>query len=201
MARKKNPTPLVNTLLVGLGVAGVIGGAVAIDKYVEQKAKKKAKEKKEQAPAVHPLSGVWAENATLGNAPLVVNEVMLPIDLSFEPEVRDLQGNVGPAGGNVVNSQLVLESLVTNLTSDTADVAYNYMLFLAAEKGMDMSNPTVRDEATQRTLSRVAPRVDWTKGLQPYTVGSPEFDVWLGVQMLGEIAYQSYWNKQAATEA
>lgn len=200
MARKKNPTPFVSTILIGLGVVGVIGAAVAADKYVEKRAAKKAKEKDDKEE-VHALSGVWAENATLGNAPRTVNDVMLPIELSFEPEIRDAEGEIRPAGGNLVSSLPVLEALVTNMTEMANDLTYEMMLHLTANEGMDMSNPQVRDEAVQRTLSTVAPRADWTKGLQPYTAGSPEFDVWVGVQMLGEIAYQSYWNKQANPNA
>lgn len=199
MARRKaNPIGTAGKVaLVALGVGAAYGISKAVE-AADTKKKKADKKNGKKNGKVSPLSGVWAENAALGNSPDTVDRVVLPVELSFEPEIRDPEtGDILPAGTNIIDNQALMELLVTNLTPSATKKAYQYMQHWVENKGYDLSNPSMRDKAVQLTLSEIAPDVDWTQGLQPYAYGTPQVDVWLGTQMLGEMAHQSYWNQQA----
>lgn len=205
MARRKQ-NPLGTLAKVGLvalaavGVAGIASEVQAREKQRRKAAKKKkGTTKRPKGKGEAALSGIYAPGAALGNAPLVTEDVMLPIELSFEPDIRDPQtGDIVTADSNLISDISTLHQVVTNLTSDGNTLAYDQMSALVAEKGVDMTDPTARDAAIQEALTVIAPEVDWSQGLQPYAFGSPEVDTWIGVQTVGEIAHQSHWNKQAA---
>ena len=195
MARKSNPIGTIAKFgLLAVAAVGVVGGVKGYDMYK----KKKAKDKKQ---AISDLSGVYAEGATVGAQPSITTDVLLPVVLSTKPYVRNGEsGNIVMANTPTVASETMLHSLVTNLTPDAALVIYEYMLMLVATKGDMLTAQDVaqREKAVKETLSKVASKVDWSKGLQPYKANGPEYAVWMGANMLGEIAYQSFWNKQAA---
>jgi hypothetical protein len=99
-----------------------------------------------------------------------------------------------------VNDPSQLAVLITNIASAKAQLAYDTMLALAID-GHDFSEPGTLDAAVQTTVQTIAPKVDWSQGLSPYSFTSPEALIWRGTQMLGELAHQSYWNKNAAPSA
>jgi hypothetical protein len=187
MARKKNPSPLATVALL----AAVVGGGYLVYREMKPKPKK-------AVSGVSPLSGVYTPGSTLGNSPGVMGAMVMPVMLSFAPDVRNPQtGEIGSAGTNVVTLPM-LSALVTNLTPTATRDAYGYMEYLIASKGYNLGNAVVRDQAVQETLNKIgARRVDWSKGLAPYVFGSPESQTWLGVQLLGELAQGTFNNKAA----
>lgn len=88
-------------------------------------------------------------------------------------------------------------ALVTNLEPTAARTAYELALHHIRNKGVDWSDGAQRDNATKAILKAVAPKMDWSQGLQPYTFGSLPYQVWASVQMLGTVAMQSLSNKDA----
>ena len=87
--------------------------------------------------------------------------------------------------------------LITGLSPESAQLAYELATVHFADNGVDWTNMAARDTATQQILSAVAPKVDWTQGLKPHTYGSAAWKAWSGVQLVGTIAWQSYFNKRA----
>lgn len=195
--RKKNPSPLA--IGAGLAVAAGVGYMI----YEETKGSKKTAGKTSGGggSGVSPLSGYYTPGSTLSNSESTLAKVVLPVLLSFEPDVRNPEnGEISPAGTKDITlvSPQLLPNLVTNLTPRATEDAFKYMEDLIATKGLNLENPVVRDQAIQETLNKTGARkVDWSKGLSPYTFGSSEFNVWQGVQLLGELAYGTYINKAA----
>ncbi len=109
---------------------------------------------------------------------------------------RDESGNVNSGEAQ----PKAIAALVTDLTADFARDVYERMLAKVAG-GLDWSDPTARDAAIQDVLQHAAPRVDWSKGLQPYVVGDAAYTAWVGTEILGAVANQSYWNKKASAPA
>jgi hypothetical protein len=178
-------------VLLALAAFGVVGATKGYEAYQKKK-------KKTEVPKAA-LSGVWAENATVGAQPGITSDVLLPIDLSTKPDVRNASsGDVVTANTTTVGSETMLHSLVIDLTPEAALQAYEILLHLVANKGIDMTNAVMRDKAVKDVLIVLAPKVDWSKGLTPYAYGTPPVDVWVGVKLLAELAHQTYWNKQAA---
>ncbi len=175
-------------IAVGVVTAGVIGLSLA--------GKKARKTKKRRAKGA-PLSDVYVSDALLPG--VVADDVMLPISLSLEP--RTVTTSEADIVGGAVNDPAQLGILITDINPERAQMAYEYMLTLVRDEGYDLSDPGTLDEAIKRTVSVIAPRVDWSMGLQPYAFTDPETLVWRGTQLLGELAHQSYWNKQAAPSA
>lgn len=205
--RKKNPLSTAAKLgLAALGTAAVVGGTVAYQRSQDEKAKKKKSETTKKSP----LSGTYAPGATIAASGTIMKEAALPVVLNKENtarlQLRTTDGDIvdvwQTADEVSVATTDELGQLVTDLTADmgsergAATKAWNMMNHLVANKGYDLENPQMRDQAVQETLAVVAPNMDWSKGLQPYTVDSPPYQVWTGVELLGTIAYQSYWNKK-----
>lgn len=86
--------------------------------------------------------------------------------------------------------------LVTGISPEYARLAYE-LLLIQINEGVNWADPEERDGAIERVLSKLATKVDWSRGLAPYTYGSPAWRAWSGVQLLGSVANQSYFNKQA----
>lgn len=86
--------------------------------------------------------------------------------------------------------------LISGLTPEFARLAYEFALLQIGQNGVDWSDPQQREVATSKILAKIAPKVDWSQGLEPYAVGSAPYKVWQGVQTMGAVANQSYYNKQ-----
>ncbi len=93
--------------------------------------------------------------------------------------------------------QKAIAYLITGLSPEAAQLAYELVNVRFYELGGDWTDMAQRDAMTQQILSAVAPKVDWTQGLKPHTYGSAAWKAWSGVQLVGTIAWQSYFNKQA----
>lgn len=90
--------------------------------------------------------------------------------------------------------------LITGLSTDAAQLAYELAL-IHLDAGVDWSDPSARDTATAEILTKIAPSVDWSEGMSPYAYGGPESQAWIGVQIVGTIANQSYYNKRTFGDA
>jgi hypothetical protein len=105
---------------------------------------------------------------------------------------RDASGT--PNSGSA--SPKAIAALVTNVNGDFARDLYERSLAKIAG-GADWSDPAQRDAAIKDVLQHAAPKVDWSRGLEPYTVGDPAYTAWAAAELLGAVANQSYWNKKA----
>lgn len=191
--RKENPLSAVQqAALVGLAAVTIAGVAAA-----SSTKPRRGKGKKKQ----NSLEGVFERGATFGDVPEIVEDIELPIEFSQEPEARDDMGQIANAGTNKIDTQDQLRVIVTNLKPDVAKDVYATMKNKVAEEGVDFSQGEERDKVLMEVMPQVAPGVDWSKGLMPYTYGSPEAETWIGVQLIGEAAHQSYYNKQAKKES
>jgi len=168
-------------------------GVVSLS-YAASRAHRDRASGKKPAIKEAPLEGVYEEGARIPER--VAGDVQLPIDFSFAPRMMTLGGEI-VEGEPRVDSEGHLASLVTDISHERANIAYEFIFHLVANEGYDLANPQILDEVVQRTVSLIAPRVDWARGLEPYAYDSPEGLVWRGVQLLAELAYQTHWNKQA----
>ncbi len=207
--RKKNPLSTVSKV----GLVALIGGGVwAGSRYLDEKRKEDAKKKKKDK--VSSLSGVYAENAALAaGGDYIMTNLMYPFDLKVEDlvylQARDNDGNIQDLGRihfygsgafaafrdnepvplNV--TQPAIGHIVTNLTGIKAKEAYGYIQMKVNE--MDWSNVVVKDKIITETLKKIAPKANWDK----FEPGSLHWYVYGGVAVIGEIANQSIFNKQA----
>lgn len=119
----------------------------------------------------------------------------VPNDLMWEGRLLDgtIATGVAPAA-----SDKAIASLVTGVTGEAAAVIYEAALGIIAKYGADWDNGGQRDAMTIQILQIVVPGVDYSKGLQPYALGDDPSRFWLAVQLIGSVANQSYWNKQAS---
>lgn len=201
--RRKNPA---GPGAVILGIAAV--GGLAYAGYMSTQKKTKKKKKAEGVP-VGRLSGIYAENATLGNSPEVLNRIALPLNLgqfgAVQLRYRDKTDtyNTMSIGRSMVrgnNNKIdiswkdALKRLVTNMTQKATEKAWPILVAEAAA-GNDLSsvNPQL-DAAIIKTLSEIAPGTDWSKGLSEYDLMSPEAYVWQGLALLAAIAHQTKKN-------
>jgi len=173
-------------IALGATLAGVLGLS-----YAAQKAKQRAKTPGKKTPT---LEGVFELGARLPAR--VVNDVLPPIELSFLPRTMTLDGKIIDGERNIENAAQV-GNLVTDITQERANIAYEYVLNLLGQEEVSVATPAERDAVIKRVVSVIAPRVDWSQGLSPYAYGQPESRVWVGVQLIVELANQSYFNKQA----
>lgn len=159
----------MNTALkVLLGAAVVGGGAYAVTKAVKKKPKKKnGKKKPKKTTDPSAVEHVFVQAASLD--PVVFED--------FHPE---LQAAVNPA------------DIVVSMTPDGQLYAYEYMLHLIGNKGMDVLGKVPdREEAVKLTLNSLVPNADFTRGLEPYVYESPHYWIWQGVSNLGELAHMN----------
>ncbi len=91
--------------------------------------------------------------------------------------------------------------LISGLSPEYARLAYELALVHIVDKGVVWVDATQRDAATAQILTTLAPKMDWTQGLGPYTYGSLPWKAWVGIQTIGMVANQSYFNKMALAGA
>lgn len=211
----KNPTNLLQNPTPGavLGVAALVGlagwGVYEVTKDETPK-KKKEPDGDDRVP-LSPLSGVYAENAMLANSSGVVNAARLPISLGSlgAVQLRNKDGDIvtyntlkleQKTNGVTANGQVLtgvswkdtLGRLVTNLTAAATSKAWTSLKADAlAGKNLTTVGPQL-DQAVLATIKTLAPKRDWSKGLAPYGLLSPEAAVWAGLTLLASIAGQSY---------
>lgn len=182
---------------IKLGLAAVVlGGGYALSKATEKPPKKKI--------PVSKLSGVYVPGAAVGAMDQeILASIQPPIQLYPEnvarlyartPEADIIDVYAESPQGIVVDDIATLGALVTNLSGESASLAYDFMLHQAPT--VNMYDPEKRAETVQKVLGIVAPKVTWTTGLQGTTQVDAEQQVWDGVELVGIIAFQSYWNSQ-----
>ncbi len=175
-------------------VAAMTAGVMSLSYAASRSQKEKRKPGVRRPPEEEsPLEGVFSLGTRIPER--VGDDIELPVNLSTEPRTVTLQGDI-VKGPSMIEGEAQLANLVTDITQERANIAYEYMLLLVGTEGYDLSNETARDEAVKRTASVIAPRADWSQGLVE-AFDSPKGRVWVGIQLLGELAYQSFWNKQA----
>jgi hypothetical protein len=98
--------------------------------------------------------------------------------------------------------------LVTNVTPEFARAAYEWMLSKISVGSMSNEADdwtrtvngavvsTTRDEVVQEVLETIAPDLDWSQGISPYRFGDAAYYAWTATELLGEVARQSWLNKQ-----
>lgn len=86
--------------------------------------------------------------------------------------------------------------LVTNVSGDFTRDAYERAL-ARISGGTDWKNDVDRASAVRSILTTMVPEVDWTT-VQPFSVSpdDPVAIIWDAVDVIGTVAYQSWWNKQ-----
>lgn len=180
-------------IAVWVAVVGVVALSIA---KMEARESSQSKAKAKQTPK-DPLAGVYEHDALLPAT--VAEDVMLPVYLTLPPRWKPTPMVMVVDG--TVNDSTQLAVLITDITPEKAQMAYEYLKGLVVNEGFDLSEPGTLDEAVKLAVDVIAPKVDWSQGLVPYAFNDPEALVWRGTQLLGELAYQSYWNKQAAPSA
>jgi hypothetical protein len=105
------------------------------------------------------------------------------------------------ADGSQQGSFAQVNALVTNLTPDAAMQAWNMAGELVASRGFDLADPSgTRDEYIRTVLSAMVPSFDWNKGPGDIGLdanfGSVLADLWRGVDLVGQLAYQRAWLEQ-----
>ena len=95
--------------------------------------------------------------------------------------------------------QKAIAYLITGLSPASAQLAYELATVHIADKGVNWLDMAQQDAATQKILATIAPKIDWSQGLKPYTYGSSAWKAWVGVQTVGTVANQSHFNKLASS--
>lgn len=175
----------------GMKVAAVAATAAAL--YGLSYAANKAKKSTKKLPTQPSVEGVFELGARLPQR--VVGDVMPPIELSFQPRTMTLDGTIVDGDMTLENSTDVA-NLVTDISQERSNIAYEYALNLIANEDASTATSQERDALIKRVVAVIAPRVDWSKGFV-FAFDSPEGRVWRGVQLIVELASQSYFNKQA----
>lgn len=154
---------------------------------------------------VSQLSGVYVPGAAVGAMDEdILQSITFPIQL-YPKLVSRLYARTPQADvinvyekepfGIVVDDLETLSALVTNLNGEVASLAYDLMMHKAPDT--NITDPEQIAEAVQEVLGVVAPKVVWTTGLQGTMKVDAEQQVWDGVELIGVIAFQSYWNVNA----
>lgn len=87
-----------------------------------------------------------------------------------------------------------VEHLVTNIKGSAAKLILEEMMALVATKNYDLSEPSgTMDRAIVETLSMVAPNVKFPDTIDPSSKFGKVIE---GTALLGQLAYQSWWNQQ-----
>lgn len=182
----------LSLLVVGLG------GAYALTKAAEPTPKRKT-------IPVSSLSGVYVPGAAVGAMDEdILQSIVLPIQL-YPALVSRLYARTPQADiidvyekepmGIVVDDLETLSTLVTNVSSEAASAAYDLMVHKAPDT--NITDPEQVARAVQEVLGVVAPKVVWTTGLQGTMSVDAKQQVWDGIELIGVIAFQSYWNVNA----
>jgi hypothetical protein len=98
------------------------------------------------------------------------------------------------------SSDKALGALVVNVTPQFALALYEAFSKAMAKGTIKWSDGATRDDTIKKVLQNVAPKTDWSKGLEPYAYGGTESTVWNAALLMGTIADQSYWNRRLLEE-
>lgn len=105
----------------------------------------------------------------------------------------DLDGEVQVPGGG----QARILRLVTDLTGPAAATAYKKATELVRDQNYLLDEPSgTRDDYVRQVLAQLAPAIDWNVEPQDLVVGTPAWATWMGVDLVGQVAYQNFWSRQ-----
>jgi len=140
-------------------------------------------------PAVHVLT-----NTTI--TPL--NRAIFGLDPETLTQPRDNSWTGWDMAGQKLTGQKspkAIALLVTDVTGDFAQNAYEYVLAAINQSESSWETDEVRDTTIANILSNIAPEIDWSQGLQPYVATSDAYTLWSAVLLIGQVAYQNLVNK------
>lgn len=119
------------------------------------------------------------------------------MDANGDPSERDV--TVAVTGGATQtwsgSAGKAIGALVTNVTGEFARAAYEYALAFISPDGEAWDSE--QDVTIAKILTKIAPDLDWSQGLQPYTAADAAYTAWVAVLTIGNVAYQSLANKSA----
>jgi len=105
----------------------------------------------------------------------------------------DMSGDVMVAEAPGGQGQIL--RLVTDLTGPAATAAYKKATELVAEKNYLLDEPSgTRDDYVRQVLVKLAPDLDWNVQPGDLQVGTPAWATWMGVDLVGQVAYQNFWS-------
>ena len=113
----------------------------------------------------------------------------------------DLTEDVTYADGTQQGAFAQVNALITNLTAEAAQMVWGRAIELVATEGHDFSEASgTRDRFNQEVLSALVPSFDWSNapnniGLDA-DFGSSIADLWRGVELVAQLAYQRHWLEQ-----
>ena len=122
---------------------------------------------------------------------------MDPANLQTTPKANAWYGWLDGQPMTGTKTPKAVALLVTNVTGEFARFAYEFALSRIAQnpQAWEAAN---RDVTIADILSKIAPRLDWTHGITPYTYGDAAYYAWLAVETIGTVAQQSLQNKSIA---
>jgi hypothetical protein len=108
----------------------------------------------------------------------------------------DMDGDVSATFQGLSPQGRILR-LVTDLTGEAAAHAYKTATDLVRDENYLLDEPSgTRDDYVRRVLKKLAPELDWSADPTKLTVGTPAWAAWVGVDLVGQIAYQNFWSQQ-----
>lgn len=108
----------------------------------------------------------------------------------------DMDGDVSATFGGLSPQGRILR-LVTDLTGEAAAHAYQTATALVRDENYLLDEPSgTRDDYVRRVLKKLAPDLDWSMDPTKLTVGTPAWAAWVGVDLVGQVAYQNFWSQQ-----
>jgi hypothetical protein len=211
-----------------LAAVAIIGTGVGATVYIRNQEAKKRKAAKAKAKKTPPARSepVFAEFASLGNSPDIVNAIVYPIELGkLSPVALRLPDGVTTFDDLVIRSNEVLTKgkklltsaskgagpmkpkdalgfLVTNLSPQATKKAWDALKSdIKVDGGVNFDEPSLDlDRVVKRVLKILQPSVNWD-AKTPESASQVESSLFAGVALLGELMYQSIWNDYAKKES
>lgn len=118
--------------------------------------------------------------------------------------MADVLPTVTYADGTAKGARTQVSRLVTDLTAEAAEIAWDFALFRVNSKNdlFDEASITL-DNYTREALKTIGgntqtdvDKLDWSRSPNNLVPGTPAYRTWYGVQLLGQLAYQTIWNKK-----
>lgn len=134
----------------------------------------------------------------VNNGPMEFTEVIFGVDQNNIEQLKQDTWTAWDDNDKQVygqNSPKAIALLVTNVTGDFARFAYEYVLSQIGQDEAVWETPEARDETIKKILLQLAPQIDWSQGLAPYTYGDAAYFAWTAVELLGQVGYQTLVNK------
>ncbi len=117
--------------------------------------------------------------------------VAVPIDDALLSSVNYADGEASGAREQILR-------LVCDLLPQVATEAYDAAVQAVEQQDALLDEPSgTRDAYVRSVLSKVKPDLPWPQDPDQLEAGSPAHRVWMGVDLVGQVAYQSVWNARS----